>query len=139
MASAKLANSTVNHSHRLIWNVKPARAAPVAISRAARMVVIAAPTSTTNMTGFFIMVRGFSLTNESLSARFTIGGSNSGRAREPFLGISVTGSTAGGVIVVAIGSSAPKSACVHQEMFHNRPQRECREESERPHDHDHTH
>jgi redox-sensitive bicupin YhaK (pirin superfamily) len=81
--------------------VKPARPAGGDIADA-RMVVMAAPTSTTNMTGFFIMVRGFSLTNESRMARFTMGGSNSGRAREPFLGISVTGSATGGVMVVAI-------------------------------------
>src|ERR1035441_984912 len=129
MASAKLANSTVNHSHRLIWNVKPARAAPVAISRAARMVVMAAPTSTTNITGFFIMVRGFSLTNESLSARFTIGGSNSGRAREPFLGIRVTGSvTRGGGVTVVAMILAPELAGVHEKVFHYRPQRQRSEE-----------
>src|SRR5580692_9970285 len=104
MASAKFANSTVNHSQRVIWKVNPASAAPVAISRAARIVVMAAPTSTTNMTGFFIMPRGLSFTKESLSARFTIGGSNKGRAREPFLGMSETGSATGGggVIVVAM-------------------------------------
>ena len=49
---------------------------------------MAAPTSTTNITGFFIMVRGFSLRNESAMARLTMGGSNSGRARGAFLGIS---------------------------------------------------
>ena len=55
MASAKLANSTVNHSHSVIWKVKPAPAAPAARSRTASMVVISAPTSTTNITGFFII------------------------------------------------------------------------------------
>ena len=41
-------------------------------------VVISDPISTTNITGFFIIVLGFSLTMESQSARFTIGESNSG-------------------------------------------------------------
>ena len=50
--------------------------------------VSAAPTSTTNITGFFASVTGFSLTNDSLMARRTISGSNSGRARASFLGRS---------------------------------------------------
>ena len=60
-------------------------AAPLARSRTARSVVMTAPTSTTNITGFFIMVRGLSLTNESVMARLTMGGSKSGRERERFL------------------------------------------------------
>jgi hypothetical protein len=55
MASAKLANSTVNQSQSEIWKVKPATAGPLARSRTVRIVVMTAPTSTTNMTGFFIM------------------------------------------------------------------------------------
>ena len=43
----------------------------------------AAPTSTTNITGFFISDTGESLTKESTMARLTIGGSKSGRARLP--------------------------------------------------------
>ena len=49
----------------------------------------AAPTSTTNMTGFFISVTGFSLTNDSSMARARRSrGSNSGRARASFFGSS---------------------------------------------------
>ncbi len=48
--------------------------------------VIAAPTSTTNITGFFINVTGFSLMKESLVARRRIAGSNKGRACTSFLG-----------------------------------------------------
>src|ERR1019366_979525 len=47
------------------------------------MVVNAAPTSTTNITGFFATILGLSFTNDSLVARFTISGSNNGRARTP--------------------------------------------------------
>ena len=62
MASAKLANSTVNHSQSVIWKVKPAMPAPDGEIAHRRTVVMTAPTSTTNMTGFFIIVRGLSLT-----------------------------------------------------------------------------
>ena len=61
IASAKFANSTVNHSHRAICSVKPIPPAPVKMSRTRKIVVSAAPTSTTNITGFFIKVIGFSL------------------------------------------------------------------------------
>ena len=47
--------------------------------------VSAAPTSTTNITGFFSSVTGFSLTNDAAVARRTISGSNSGRARDQLL------------------------------------------------------
>ena len=61
-ASAKLANSTVNHSHNTIWNSKPRFAPPVTMSRINMTVVSAVTTSSTNITGFFIRVRGSSLT-----------------------------------------------------------------------------
>ncbi len=69
MASAKFANSTVNHSHSTIWNVNPSSPAPLATSRIRKAVVTAAPTSTTNITGFFHSVPGFSFTKQSLVAR----------------------------------------------------------------------
>ena len=65
MASAKLAKSTVNQSQRVIWRLK----AKLCFSRSRSRVVTTLPTSTTNMTGFFIMVRGSSLTRASTSAR----------------------------------------------------------------------
>ena len=72
IASAKFAKSTVNHSHTVIWssNPKPVRCSNR--SRTRSYVVITDPISTTNMTGFFINVRGFSLMNESLSAPATM-------------------------------------------------------------------
>ena len=82
IASAKLANSTVNHSQTLIAAMKPGEASPAPVIRAwkNRIVVKALPISTTNMTGFRIMRRGSSLPNASRVARRTIGPSNSGRA-----------------------------------------------------------
>src|SRR3954447_20303394 len=96
---------------------KPATAAWVAKSRIARPVVRAAPISTTNITGFFIRIRGCSLRNESPMARRTMGGSNNGRLRGAFFGISEVTSSGvmTGEVVVAI--SAPEPTLVHQEML----------------------
>jgi len=52
MASAKLANTTVNQSQIAIWREKPVPGIPVNRSRSSNTVVTAAPTSTTNITGF---------------------------------------------------------------------------------------
>ena len=60
VASAKLAKSRVNQSHRTIWKEKPMLAPPVTTSRTSRTVVSAATTSRTNMTGFLICRRGSS-------------------------------------------------------------------------------
>ncbi len=57
--------------------------------------VSAAPTSTTNITGFFSKVNGFSLAKDALAARPTISGSNNGRDRASFFGISEAGSLCG--------------------------------------------
>ena len=62
--------------------------------------VSAAPTSTTNITGFFNNVAGFSLTKDSFVARATISGSKSGRERASLWGnselVSVWTVTVGG-------------------------------------------
>src|SRR5215472_16824533 len=76
MASAKFANNTVNHSHAVICRSKPNAGLFLAMSLIRRAVVITLPTSTTNMTGFFIMVRGFSLRIASFTAWRTIFGSH---------------------------------------------------------------
>ena len=76
MASAKLANRTVNHSQRMIWNSKAMLAPPVMRSRTRMTVVKAVTTSSTNITGFFISVRGLSLTKAEPMAGKTILGSN---------------------------------------------------------------
>ena len=112
MASAKLANSTVNHSQSAIWipNFRPA--APVNMSRTRNTVVSSAPTSTTNITGFFASVTGFSFTNDAWIARLTISGSNSGRDRASFLGRSEVGSSCRGALGVVCGVVVTVDMCV---------------------------
>ena len=70
-ASEKLANRTVNHSHRATPPIKPAGASPLP-KRAwiHKTVVSRLPTSTTNMTGLRTIRRGLSLTKESRMARW---------------------------------------------------------------------
>ena len=105
MASAKVANRTVNHSHRSICSSNATLCAPMKASRTKNTVVSAAPTSTTKITGFFISVTGFSLPNEPFAARRRISGSKRGRDRTPFFGMSIVESSVarGGVKVVVIG------------------------------------
>ena len=88
MASAKVANSTVNQSHRSIWSSNPIAPLAVATSRTRNNSTRAAPTSTTKITGFFISTTGFSLSTESFNARRRISPSNSGLARASLFGIS---------------------------------------------------
>src|ERR1017187_4841067 len=137
MASAKLAKSTVNHSQSEIWKVKPTMSAPVARSRTVRSVVITAPTSTTNMTGFFIMWRGLSFTSASVMARLTMGGSRSGRERDPLRGTIDATSSDGDTVITDI--LAPQPPLVHQEMFHDRAQRERREKRQCAHNQHYPH
>ena len=70
MASAKLANSTVNHSHSATAAVKPSGLL------AASAVVKALPTYTTNITGLRHCTRGSSFLKASSSAGRTRAGSN---------------------------------------------------------------
>src|SRR5579859_768179 len=74
------------------------------------MVVTTAPTSTTNITGFFAMVRGFNLRKESTAARDSIALSAS-----DFFRICV---------ISEIGSmgALENFSCMHQQMFENRPE-----------------
>ena len=58
MASAKLANSTVNQSQSAICSVKPTWPLPPTMSRTSTTVVATLPSSTTNITGFRTMWRG---------------------------------------------------------------------------------
>src|SRR5690242_18400155 len=90
-----------------------------------RQVVIAAPTSTTNMTGFLASVNGFSLMNDSLRARFRIIGSHSGRDRDNLLGRSGVASAEWRSITEVGIRSTPKPenhrgedlSSIHQEVF----------------------
>src|SRR6266511_1261482 len=75
IASAKFANNTVNQSQSVICNSNPLFVTPGmgAISpRISCSVVKTLPTSTTNMTGLPIILRGFSFLNELVTARLTI-------------------------------------------------------------------
>jgi hypothetical protein len=65
MASAKLANSTVNHSQRVICRLKPKPGRWWMVLSMSSAVVSTLPTSTTNITGFLTMPRGSSLRTES--------------------------------------------------------------------------
>ena len=85
-ASAMFANTTVSHSQNEITNVYQAGSLPPSalppntwINHVT--VVIAAPISTTNITGLRIWTRGSSLITLSSRARLTISGLNSEIAR----------------------------------------------------------
>ncbi len=64
-ASARLAKTTVNHSHTMIWPLNRRLGRPSTRSRRKRTVVSAATTSTTNMTGFLAIARGSSFLNDA--------------------------------------------------------------------------
>src|SRR5215470_8234625 len=100
-----------------------------------KTVVSAAPTSTTNMTGFFARTRGFNFTNDCLIARFRISESNKGRVRTPFeinwallsvFGAGVLG-CCGGAVTLAISKHL---SIQHLEMLDDRAQRQSREISQ---------
>src|SRR5579871_2653887 len=79
-ASAKLANSTVNHNHSETEKVNQKGAAPLGCvirSRMHRAVVSTLPTATTNMTGFRASSRGSSFRKLSRTAGPRIAGSKS--------------------------------------------------------------
>ena len=69
IASAKLANSTVSQSQKVICNSNNRLPRPVTMSCTRRSVVNTLPTSTTNITGLRAIVRGWSLRNASHTAR----------------------------------------------------------------------
>src|SRR5262249_6192332 len=137
IASAKFAKRTVNHSHSAICTPNRSPPAPVTASLMTNNVVIAAPTSTTNMTGFFATMRGLSFTNDSRIARRRISGSNSGRARTP-LEISCDASV---VLCSDLRSCGLRVAVdilenlsvQHLEMLDDRTKRQCGEIRQRAH------
>src|SRR5262245_49437232 len=80
-ASARLAKTTVSHSHTTIVQLKARRSAGpvIAVYR-----VSTAPTSTTNMTGFLIWTRGSSFLKASGVDFHKVLGSSSPAAIRPF-------------------------------------------------------
>src|SRR5262245_47202575 len=132
-ASAKLANSTVNHSHSTIWNSKPICSPPVKRSRIRMIVVRMVTTSSTNITGFFIRLRGSSLTKAEPIAGSTILGSNSADTgmRLRIFGVSI-GACSGSI-------RCEQRARGHREMLDDGTERERGEEREAADDDDHAH
>ena len=98
IASAKLANSTVNHRKA---EINPLNTFCAALdegrSRRNRMVVMTLPTSTTNMTGLRACTRGSSLRRLSRAADRMIVGSNSDR--DAGRGVVAVSSRAGSAVV----------------------------------------
>src|SRR5215831_18178462 len=120
MASARLANSTVNHSQTDTQKMNPAGASPLpARAWNQSSVVRIDPTYTTNMTGFRSWWRGVSLRNESTMAGPRIAVSKRERALPE--------------VTVALLSSA--SARQH-EVFDDRPEGQRRHIGQRPHQDD---
>src|SRR6266446_765686 len=122
IASAKFANSTVNHSQSMICTLKPNapwwRSAP----RTSNTLVTTLPTSTTNMTGLPIILRGCSFTSESQIARCTIFMS---QIALPFA-------------IIPQKRPSKSLAGLHQQVLKDRTQAQCREERQRSHNHDHA-
>src|SRR6478609_11209188 len=132
MASAKFANRTVNHSHRMIWNSKPMCSPPVTRSRIRITVVSAVTTSSTNITGFFISVRGSSLTKAEAMAGTTIFGSKSAETGMRLRRVEVSIAITPGLI------GREEGAGVDRQLFDDRAERQRREEGEATDDHDHA-
>src|SRR2546430_961349 len=132
IASAKLANSSVNHSHSTIWNSKPMFSPPLTRSRINITVVSAVTTSSTNITGFFIRLRGSSLTKADPIAGTTILGSNSAETGICLRSWEVSIDVAPRLVRREQGAGS------HREMFDNGAQGERGEEGQPTDDHDHA-
>src|ERR1700691_4757884 len=113
-------------------------------SRTRSKVVTTEPISTTNITGFFINVRGFSLMNESLNAPATMPPVQSDfllRSLETtlwegsgrFAGDTNSGSWVDGVVMAA----SENLSGVHQQVLEDRAQAERREKCKCADDQDH--
>src|ERR1700758_1372368 len=128
-ASAKLANSTVNHSQRMIWRVKPRCSPPVTRSRRKITVVKAATTSTTNITGFFSISRGCSLVKDAAIAGLRIFGSSIVDIDERFCSLAVS-------MEVTPKARSEQVVGGHREVLDHRSERQRREEGETADDED---
>src|SRR5438876_2362163 len=120
-ASAKFANTTVNHSQMETASVNQVGAAPgegAKTSRSQIAVVRTLPISTTTRTGFFATRCGASFLNDSRIAGRRIDGS---RSESCF----------------ALGAISEDPSCSGREMLHDRAERERGKERERADDEDH--
>src|SRR5262245_24576814 len=132
-ASAKFANSTVNHSHSTIWNSKAICSRPVKMSRIRMIVVRMVTTSSTNITGFFISVRGSSLTKAEPIAGTTILRSNSADTGMRLRMLEVSMGTSSGSV------RREQRARSHREVLDDGTERERGEEGQAADDDDHAH
>src|SRR5664279_2230214 len=123
-ASAKFANSTVNHSQRTIWKVNPTPALCCTRSRTSKTVVNAVTTSSTKITGFLIRVAGLSLTKAWPIAGPTIFGSKSVETGIRLRSLEVS------IAVTPNESKLEQRASGHREVLDDRPERERREEGQ---------
>src|SRR6185437_6630341 len=116
IASAKLAKRTVNQSQSVTPATKPRSFARLESSSVwmNSMVVMTLPISTTNITGFFIWMRGSSFLKESLMARRRMAPSKSDAPRRE------------------------RRAREHQQVLDDRTERERREEGQRADDQNHA-
>src|SRR6266700_2538108 len=103
MASAKFANNTVNHNHRVICRLNLNAEPPLKSST----VVITLPISTTNMTGLPIILLGFSLRRASRTARRMIFHSQIA------------------FFFFAIANSSESSAYAHEQVLQDWTEAEC--------------
>ena len=131
MASAKLAKMTVNQSQREIWATK---AIESLVKSRSSVVSAAAPTSVTNITGFFHMWKGLSFLKLSMIAGMTIAGSNKGRALPAIVKSSVHSRIRVARKIRFIRYK--NSAAHHDEVFDDRAHRQTGQEVERADDHD---
>src|SRR5664280_2796531 len=129
-ASAKLANSTVNHSHRTIWKVNRRPSACWTRSRTSKTVTSAVTTSSTKITGFLIRVAGLSLTKAWPIAGSTIFGSKSVETGIRLRSLEVS------IAVTPNESVLEQRTRGHREVLDERPERERGEEGEATDDHD---
>ncbi len=106
MASAKLANRTVNQSHAAISPANQLSAAELdPRSRTNRTVTKRLPISTTNMTGLRAMWRGLSLVKAAPEACLTSAASNSELRATPCSWCSCASFSVGGEVSVMVLSS----------------------------------
>src|SRR5262245_61596299 len=124
-ASAKFANSTVNHSQSVTWPVNQAGSAPAGRSTtdwSQISVVRTLPISTTNITGFLIISRGSSFRKLSTIAARRTAGSHAETAR-----------------TLLEDMASEHLSGLRSEVLDDRPQAEGREESQGADDHDDPH
>src|SRR5471030_2758243 len=119
IASAKLANNTVNQSHNVICRLKPNPLLCASASRTSVTVVSTLRISTTNITGLRAILRGSSLMSASISACRTIFPSHSDFAF---------------YLLILVSPSV-----VHLQVFKHRPQTQRRKERKRTYNHNHAH